>query len=585
MPRRFSILSLKQLVFRGIGILTVIAWLVGSVGAQEGSAKKKTAEKAKKKGGSMFARALENGEDANEGFRRCLHFVQGWLAHADPDTGLIPRNINRDKDIWNAKDRAADNYPFMVLTAALTDRSLFEGTMLDMLRTETKLTSRIGALPDTYSFSKKGFRDEKANLDSILFGSSEYIKDGLLPLTEWLGPSPWRDRMMAILDDMWERANVETPFGKIVSTNVEVNGEMLQTLSRIHWMTGEEKYLEWAIRLGDYYLLPDPATGEGRHPTRDMESLRLRDHGCEIVSGLCELYAAVHFARPEKKKAYRKPVHEMLDRILEVGRDETGLFYNGVNPKTGEITRKGIADTWGYTLNGYYTVFLLDGTKAYREATLKAMGCLEKHYKSYKWEGNSSDGYADSIESALNLYNREPLATTSRWLDSEIRVMWAMQQPDGVIEGWHGDGNFARTTIMYCLWKTQGLTIRPWREDVVFGAVRTNGVLKIAVKAKKEYEGRLLFDVPRHKTHMKMPMDWPRINQFPEWFTVEDNKEYVLTDATVGESKAYTGKDLREGITLNLKPGQEMRIVARPYSSIKNWQGLTPMEKPMRPSR
>ncbi len=31
-----------------------------------------------------------------------------------PETGLIPRNLERDKDIWNAEDCAADNYPFMV---------------------------------------------------------------------------------------------------------------------------------------------------------------------------------------------------------------------------------------------------------------------------------------------------------------------------------------------------------------------------------------------------------------------------------------------------------------------------------------
>jgi len=36
------------------------------------------------------------------------------------------RNINdsRSKDIWNAKDCAADNYPFMVLSSALLDRDL-----------------------------------------------------------------------------------------------------------------------------------------------------------------------------------------------------------------------------------------------------------------------------------------------------------------------------------------------------------------------------------------------------------------------------------------------------------------------------
>ena len=88
---------------------------------------------------------------------------------------------------------------------------------------------------------------------------------------------------------------------------------MLQVLSRIYWMTGEKKYLQWAIRLGDYYLLGN------NHPTKDTTKLRLRDHGCEIVSGLCELYATCNFAAPEKKKVYEKSIHQMLDRILETG--------------------------------------------------------------------------------------------------------------------------------------------------------------------------------------------------------------------------------------------------------------------------
>ena len=73
-----------------------------------------------------FEQALENGHLANEGYRRCLNFVNDWLEHADPETGLIPRNLMGSKDIWNAQDAAADNYPFMVLTAALLEKELFE---------------------------------------------------------------------------------------------------------------------------------------------------------------------------------------------------------------------------------------------------------------------------------------------------------------------------------------------------------------------------------------------------------------------------------------------------------------------------
>jgi len=504
-----------------------------------------------------FDQALANGRLANEGFARCERFVTGWLAQADSATGLIPRNLKKNRDIWNAKDAAADNYPFMVLTAAITDRALFEGRMIDMLRTETRLTSRIGSLPDTWSFAKQDFADDEPELGRILFGASEYIKDGLLPLTEWLGLSPWSSRMLDMLEDMWARAPIETPYGAIVSDSHEINGEMLQILARLYWMTGRAEYLAWAVRLGDYYLLGD------RHPTRDSNYLRLRDHGCEIVSGLCELYATVHFALPEKKAAYRAPLHAMLDRILEVGRNDDGLFYNLIDPQAGTVEDDRVADTFGYTLNGYYTVYLIDGAETYRAVVLQALEALNTNYRSYAWEGESADGYADAIESGLNLYNREPVSSAADWLDSEIQVMWAKQQPDGIIEGWHGDGNFARTTIMYCLWKTQGLTIEPWREDVVFGAVLEGGVLKIALQADEPWEGRLIFDRPRHEAIMHLPLDWPRINQFPEWFTVPGEHQYRVSHLTSGEKGAATGQALQAGLPIQLKAGQVYKLVVQ----------------------
>ena len=88
--------------------------------------------------------AQTNGALVNEGLERCRLFVKGWLVHADEKTGLIPRNLKDGNDIWNAKDAAADNYPFMVLTAALTDSILFHGRMMDILRTEVKVTFTFG---------------------------------------------------------------------------------------------------------------------------------------------------------------------------------------------------------------------------------------------------------------------------------------------------------------------------------------------------------------------------------------------------------------------------------------------------------
>lgn len=504
----------------------------------------------------LFDQAHQNAVAANEGFVRCSDFVQGWLGHSDPESKLIPRNLKDDTDIWNAKDAAADNYPFMVLTSFFVDQELFDGRMKEMLRSETQLTSRVNSLPDTYSFSKKDFKNDNVDMGSVIFGTSEYIKDGLLPLTEWLGESMWSDRMIEMLYDLKNEVDVANQIDKSGSTNAtreEVNGELLQILSRIYWMTGDEQFLDWAIKIGDYYLLGD------HHPTRDLSYLRLRDHGCELISGLCELYVATSFAKPAKKETYQEPLHEMLDRILKVGRNSDGLFYDGINPQTGEIIQERVADTWGYTLNGYYAVFVLDGKQEYKDAILKIFSNLHK-YKNHDWENGSSDGYADAIESALNLYNRMPEADVAEWMDSEIKVMWGKQQDTGVIEGWHGDGNFARTTIMYNLWKSKGLYVKPWRDDILLGAEQKGDSLLISISASKPWSGKLYFDTPRHQTNLKLPTDWPRINQFPEWFTVETNRSYQMVEVENPEPIEYGGNELSKGVDLSIENQKKLVV-------------------------
>jgi hypothetical protein len=513
---------------------------------------------------AAFRLAEKNARQANEAFYRSRKFIDGWLAHCDKQTGLFPRNLTVS-NYWNGRDSAADNYPFMVLTAAMTDRPLMEGRLLDILRTETKLTCRVDRLPDDYSFETHSWRREKIELDAIIFDGAEYVKDGLLPITEWLGKSPWSERAIGIIDDIWKNAPVETPFGKIPTLNFEVNGDLLQACSRLFWFTGERKYLDWAIRLGDYYLLGK------NHPTRDMKDLKLGDHSCEVINGLSELYVACAHAAPEKREAYRKPLHEMYDRILEIACNEHGLIYLHVNNQTGKATSPALTDNWGYNYDGFYTAYLLDKTTAYRDAVRKALGNLKQHYTGQggMCQSNTADGYADSIEGAINLFNREPIASAAEWMDAEIKTMWGRQHPNGVIEGWHGDGNSARTSLMYALWKTQGITVEPWRADVRFGAAREGGNLCISVVADKPWEGRLIFDKQRHKLNMHLPLDYPRINQFPEWFTAQAGARYEVNNVASSEKLRRDGKELIEGIPVSLKVGEELRLLVKTAANSK----------------
>ena len=508
-------------------------------------------------------KATENSVLAQESFQRSLDFTKAWLEKADPESGLIPSNLKAKVDVWDPANAAADNYPFMVLSAYLLDEDLYNGVLLDILNQEKKLTSRLGVLPDVYSFSKKDFKEYPVNMGHVIFGASEYIKDGLIPLNELIGKSPWQNRMMEILEELshyTEDFNALEKFFNRASSVEEINGEMLQILSRVFWMTADEKYLNWAISIADHYLLEKDLS--------QMEYLRLRDHGCEIIGGLSELYLSLKQRDHPKADLYRQPLHALLDKILLYGRNEDGLFYNAINLKDLEIVDDRIADTWGYILNAYYTVWIVDQKETYHQAVIKPFNALYSKYRNYNWEPRkdlsplgSHDGYADAIESGINLYNREKNSDLGRWIDSEIKVMMGMQQENGIIEGWHGDGNFARTALMYALWKTQGARVSPWNENIRIGASSIDGETYFVISSQKEWKGKLIFDPIRHKTILHLPIDYPRINQFPEWFTVDPNLNYKISSSRKSIAGNYSGNELLQGIPLRMREGEMVKIL------------------------
>ena len=497
----------------------------------------------------LINEARENGQMAQQAWRGCFRYLNGWLGHRDPETGLIPRNLTRSW-FWNAQDAAADNYPFMTLTAALLDRPRFETTMHQMLETEIELTSRVDHLPDDYDFAKQGFRFDEVDMNRLIFGGSEYVKDGLMPLTEWLGESPWSQRMISITNSIWEHASVESPFGLIPSDNQEINGEQMQVLVRLYFMTGEERYKQYAFRLADYYLLENSPV--------DEDQLRLDDHGCEVIDGLAGAYYLASHTDQERYQRYQEPLYRLLDRVLEAGVNQDGLVYEVINPQSGEVISSELSDNWGYNYNAILNVGLLDDHQPYIQATASMLDALPA-YVGYPWEGAGADGYADAIEGGLNLYNRIPSENARQWIEQSVPFLLDAVGPDGVVEGWHGDGNFARTALMVGLWKTQGVHIHPWRHDITLGAARQNGQLVISIQTRWPWHGTLRFDQPRHQTILGLPSDFPRINQFPEWFTASPDETYVWRQA--GEpAQEIEGQTLIEGVPLELGGGSEAII-------------------------
>lgn len=517
----------------------------------------------------VWAEAAERGEQAHEAFARSHRLLHAWYAQRGKDNYLLPRNLRTRT--WEVKDSAADLWPFLVITAYLTDPEALESLARQTLRDEIRLTTRLGWLSDDYDIDDHRFVRPEVEIDRLIFGASEYLKDGLLPIIELMGRTAWLDRARTLIEEIFRHAPVETAYGRIPSDDAEINGEMLQSLSRLYTATGDRRFKEWAERIGDAYffdVLPknndlpahrwDFAAGK---PLRDV--LSLRDHGNEIVFGLSELLILEHVHDPPKARRYLPAMRRMVDRLLAVAVNEDGLWYQRIEPTTGKVLDEATPDTWGYALNGVYVLYLVTGETRYREAVERALrGINQEKYLHWEESAGPADAYADAIEGCLYLVNRIPEPEALAWLEKVVPVFLALQRPDGIIEGWHGDGNYARTALMYALMKTAGARVQPWRPGLRLGAVPQGETLHLVLVSDAPWEGTLYLDAPRHRLHLGLSINYPRLNEFPEWYTVEPVRLYRV--AVEGkELSPLLGDDLVRGLPLKLNQGP-LRIEIRP---------------------
>ncbi len=238
--------------------------------------------------------AQRHAEQASEAIERSRRAMHAWLRRLDPVTGLLPRR--GDDPNWVVKDSAADLYPFLVLASYFTEPDLYEGQMRRVLRQEMLLTTRIASLPDDLQPGGKGFVFPAPELDRIIFGASEYLKDGLVPIAELLGETPWYDRMRSIAGDIVRQAPYISSRGRLPARSAEVNGNMLQALSRLCWRTSDPDYLRQLEAIAAAYLLDIlPKTGylppdewDFKRDTPVRPYFHLSDHGNEIIGGLAE---------------------------------------------------------------------------------------------------------------------------------------------------------------------------------------------------------------------------------------------------------------------------------------------------------
>jgi len=300
----------------------------------------------------------------------------------------------------------------------------------------------------------------------------------------------------------------------------------------------------------------------------DRRRFRLSDHGNEILSGLLEWHLGETLRGEPGAAAHAEPIRRMLDRLLDRGRNDDGLWYRVVGIPSGGVEQDSLTDNWGYLLQAYLTAALIedavpsaDPARAarYRQAAMTALQALPK-YRYYDWQNGEMDGYADTIESALYMLSEIEAPEAAAWVDERIAVLYGFQAPDGTVLNRDLDGNFVRTSLLYGFAQTQGLSLDPWREDVWVGAVRDGSCVSVALSSSGGWRGRLVFDTPRHRQFLRLPIDYARLNKWPEWFAVEPGDRFQVDDSSQEATGLHDATELRDGLALQLEAATERSL-------------------------
>ena len=535
--------------------LAALAVLLAVMAAPVGWSQEPTPQALARERGRRFERALTAMD----------RLMRAWLKHADERTLLLPDRIAPPggpppaKREYTPHNSGADLYPYLILTAHLTDPELYRGRMMEMLRNEVRYTSAEASIPGNLDLATGRLGPPS------FFGAGEYAKDGLVSVTEYLGRTPWFARMVDMMADAMERAPVESRHGRLPASDSELNGDYLQVLARLAVMTGEQRFIDWARRIADAYI-EEVIPGSHGVPSGQWDfkahtgnqRLRFRDHGNELIVGLVLQYANERRWQSPRAERWRPVIARMLDRVLESANPD-GLLYNEVDAATLKPIDTGLSDNWGYVYGAVYSFYQCTGDERYREAVRRVLRSLPK-YRRHVWEPRSDpalplgsfDGYADSLESALYLTAREPAPEALDWIESEMDVMLGMQRPDGHVEYWYGEGNFNRTAMLYALMQSQGVRPAHWRPGMRIGAVRDGDRLHVSLEMPAAAVIR--FDHARHRRLLNLDRNYVRLNEFPEWFVVDENTLYQLRRTTPAPaSLVRLGSELIEGVTL--EPG------------------------------
>ena len=419
--------------------------------------------------------------------------VQRWLHERclpvrDEPTGLF-RPTGRE---WNYRDTAADCYPFYVWAAYYTDQEVLETVMIDTLEAEQRLCNHLDRLPVPYDM-------DAGQKNVIPFDANDLRRQRV---RQGRPGSDRRDHRQGLPlvrpHARHRRRHLQACPGRHALRQDPVDEHRGQrraaadpASSVLHDGRAE------VPRLG-------PPAGRLLPPARRVRAARalgprLRDHRRPGAAVCRRLEGG-----PEKCQQYSRTMETMFDEILRRGTNSDGVIIGTLQDRDGPHDNVLTRDGWGYDFVGFLDYDLALGTKRYREAIRRPIQHLLKpRYQQFNWDHGSRDNVADSVEGGLYLLHRIPVPEAFVWADREIATLLVDHtDPDRLWETHKLEANTVRTVLIHTMLHTRNTIARPWRQGLQLGAAPCGDGICVLIKSDQPYEGRLQFDIPRHRLTM-----------------------------------------------------------------------------------
>ncbi|MBT3407296.1 hypothetical protein HN415_01295 [Candidatus Woesearchaeota archaeon] len=510
---------------------------------------------------NYFELAKINSYLSQETFNRLLVLSNSWIEYKNPKTRLIPYKLGwgNEYNLWRPDQSTSDFFPFLLMSTYFTNKSQYNDLFSDTdIIKKANYENGLPAMIEVKSgklINKNQVIDY--HFDNQIFGASEIVKDGMLPLIEYFGKNDWSyEYATYLIETINENCYINTSFGCIPSKVLEVNGEMLISLSRLYRITNNDEYIRQGLPIFKSYILKlIPESNFLPCEEIDLYNFKCKssefsigDHSNEIIFGLVEFYSIIKGTEYDNE-IYHNIIRIMLEKLKNERLNEEGFWTNH-----GQVV-----DTFGYVHNAYLLYSKIeDYDVSFINKSLKNLDNVDLvNFKVV-------DDQSDFIESVIYLQHEYNLPEVDLWISKNMLNMMSNQNSKGMFMEDYKDGNVGRTMLMFLLYKTQGISVENWNSDINLGSYKYDGELYVYLESDDSWEGTIYFDEERSLNTFNIKY-YPRINSFPEWFTINEDKEYEIT---MSDNALYlNGKTIiKEGISVNLTKNETFKFIIKEVS-------------------